>query len=344
MAQESERVNKDTRKALLKAIIVLIVAVAIIYFLGRDSINFSDISYNSVSFYLIFCVGIIFFSTVIKLFATSRAAMNGENLILPYGEDTQECVGKLIDQEALDGKILVDEYIDEFTDRKKASGEKIVLIPSYLLLCSTKGGIKGISKVTAIPRDKIYWVCAQVGRKGGPFRVRLLVFAENKIFHLIGADIEHVKNVVDILYQYIPNFFSCYDPFYLSYELEEIFTKNHAEFLRLYERYHTNWTNDYNVCDILVQNGDHLIIPREIDFFIYFKKESDMGNVAEKLLEQGFAEMSREKTENGDYGLSLTLNMVPDMNDINMVTSGILSLLENIDATFDGWGCTVVKE
>lgn len=235
LAQESVRINKATRKIFIKSMIGLICALAVIYFLGKDSINFSDISYGSISFYLVILIGIIFFSAVIKLFATRQVARNGNNLILPYKENTQEAAGNIIDGEALEGKILVEEYIDEITNPKKNNGEKIVLLPSYLLLCGVKCGPKGTSKVTAIPQDKIYWTCAQVGIKGGPFIVKLLIFTENKIYSLTGVDIEHVQNIAGKLYQYIPNIFSDYDPFALSYELEKMFAKNPVEFLNLYE-------------------------------------------------------------------------------------------------------------
>lgn len=235
LVQESVRINKATRKTLVKLIIVFICAIAVICFLGKDSINFSDISFGSISFYLVILIGLVLVSTVIKLLATGQAARNGNNLFLPYRENTQEAAGKIIDSEALEGKLLVEEYIYEFKNPKKANGEKIVLLPSYLLLCGVKGGPKGTSIVTAIPRDKINWICAQVGVKGGPFRVKLLIFTENKIYSLTGVDIEHVQNIAGKLYQYIPNIFSDYDPFVLSYELEKIFTKNPVEFFNFYE-------------------------------------------------------------------------------------------------------------
>lgn len=68
--------------------------------------------------------------TVIKLIATGRTARNGDNLFLPYKDNTQEAAGRIIDREALKGKTLVEEYIDKFSDPGKASGEKIVLMPS----------------------------------------------------------------------------------------------------------------------------------------------------------------------------------------------------------------------
>ncbi|MDY4173654.1 MAG: hypothetical protein SOY17_13045, partial [Evtepia sp.] len=87
---------------------------------------------------------------------------------------------RIIDREALEGKILVEEYIDKFSDPEKAPGEKIVLMPSCLLLCGGKGGPKDISKVTAIPGQKIYRICSQGHIKGGLFMVRFLIFTENK--------------------------------------------------------------------------------------------------------------------------------------------------------------------
>ena len=108
-------------------------------------------------------------------------------------------------------------------------------MPSYLLLCGRKGGPKGTSKVTAITCQKIYWICAQAGIKGGPFIVTLLIFTENKIYSLTGTDIEHVQRIAYKLYQYIPNVFSGCDSFSLSYELEKAFSKNPAEFLEIYE-------------------------------------------------------------------------------------------------------------
>ena len=44
-----------------------------------------------------------------------------------------------------------------------------------------------------------------------------------------------VEKIADKLYQYIPNVFSKYDSFILSYELEDLFDKNREAFLKFYE-------------------------------------------------------------------------------------------------------------
>jgi hypothetical protein len=87
--------------------------------------------------------------------------------------------------------------------------------------------------------------------------------------------------------------------------------------------YDSNWMTDRQVCDNLERHGDTLTAPREIDFYIYFKNEADMDIIAAKLLEQGFAEAEREQTEDGEFGLSLTMEAIPSLSNINGITSGI---------------------
>ncbi len=326
LAKESLRVNDATRKTLFRALVVFDCALAVIYFLGRDA---EEGFIGFAAPYILLFAGIVTVAAVVRLIATSRPDMNGENLILPYDEHTREDVARHIDREAREGKILVDKTINV------NGGDKIVLTPSFLLICS--------KKVTAIPQDKIYWICAQEGRKGGPFIVRLLVFAVGETFNLEGVDIEHAKRIAELLYRHIPNIFSCFDPFKLSYLLEELFAKYPKDFVAYHKHYRTNWFRDYTLCNNLTQQGDSLTELREIDFYIYFKEESDMDSVAEKLTEQGFTVASREKRENGVYGLSLALEMPPELNNINRVTSGILRVLEDCEASFDGWGCPVTR-
>ena len=197
---------------------------------AKASVDFNDPDNQKLSVLFGVLAGIMVFSTVVGLIRSTRVAVNGKNLILPFEEDTKEAVGRFIDQEVAEGKILVEEYIDEFSEGKEPYGAKVVLLPTYLLLCLERG------KVIAIPRDKIYWLCAQVGRKGASsFIVRLLVFTEKGTFDLDGADVDHVKQLADKIYQYIPNVFSEYDPFILSYELEKLFKQNREGFLEFYK-------------------------------------------------------------------------------------------------------------
>lgn len=234
LERESARMNRHARKTVIKAAIVFLCGSAVIYFLGKDSIDFSDISFGTVPFIMAVLAGLMAVCLVINLIAASRTAKNGSNLYLPYGDRTQEEAGEIIDREALEGKILVEEFIDEFNDPEKACGEKVVLTPSYLLICGVKGGVRN-ANITAIPRDRICWICPQAGCKGGPFIVRLLIFTDQKLYTLTGTEVSYVERIADKLYQYIPNIFSGYDPFVLSYKLEEIFKRNPADFLEICE-------------------------------------------------------------------------------------------------------------
>jgi regulator of RNase E activity RraB len=107
--------------------------------------------------------------------------------------------------------------------------------------------------------------------------------------------------------------------------------------------YDANWISDRNVCDNLERHGDDLTTPREVDFYIRFQNEKDIDPIAAELTRRGLTEAGREQTEVGDYGLSMVLMMSPDLDSVNGITSDILALLEDVDAEFDGWGCTVVK-
>lgn len=230
LEQESKRVNEAARKRGYRLLIVGVCLIALIYFLMRDSLDLKDPSNQTVVYCMIGLVGLLLLGFVTQLLR-ARPAANGKNLILPFEEGTKEAVGNLIDREASEGKIQVEEYIDKSATGKKAYDEKIVLMPSYLLLC----GNRWEHKITAIPRDKIFWVCAQDGHKGGSFIVRLLIFTEKKIFTVDGVDTGHLHRIAEQLYQYIPNVFREYDPSSFPYELEELYTKNREGFLRFYE-------------------------------------------------------------------------------------------------------------
>ena len=108
--------------------------------------------------------------------------------------------------------------------------------------------------------------------------------------------------------------------------------------------YDMNWMSSRRVCDMLQEQGDALTAPREIDFSIEFQNESDIDGVAAKLVEQGFSVRSRVQDEDGFFSLELTLEAVPTLDNITEITEGIISLLDGVDATFDGWGCEIVKE
>lgn len=229
LEQESKRGNKKTWILLLILLLIILCLVAFIGFAVKDSIDLNDDKTRKLIPYVFIVLGMIVLSVVLQIVNSIMTAVNGKNLTLPFKENTKDAVGKVIDREVSEGKVLVEEYIDTL-EGEKPHGGRVILTPSYLLLCNGMGNVK------AIPRDKIYWICAQAGIKGqSSFIVRLLIFTEKGTFDMEGTDVLHVEKIADKLYQYIPNVFSEYASFPLYYELEKLFEKNRGEFMKLYE-------------------------------------------------------------------------------------------------------------
>lgn len=227
LVKESKRIHKATRRRLRICTLLFVCFMVLLYVLLQDEFARNPSFKNTIYSIGIVLIVIVVCADVIGTIRTRKADAQGENLILPYQDGSKQEIAEKINQDAANG-LLFEEYIYEFPEGKKPYGEKIVLTSSYLLLCSTK--------ITVIPRDKIYWTCAQVGYKGGPYRVRFLVFTVKKVFEVIGVDIEHVEALANQLYEYLPNIFAGYDDdFNFSYQLEELYTKDHYEFMRLYE-------------------------------------------------------------------------------------------------------------
>lgn len=228
LEQEAQRVKKKKRYVAIYLLFVF-VALSVFCYFYKGSIDVNDDTSRRLLGYLIFFDGFVALGLLASIFNAIRIHVRGNDLIIPFKEDSRENVVKLINQEMEDGA-LVNEYIYEFKEGKKPYGEKIILTHSYLLLCN------GMGAVTAIPRNKIYWLCAQPGRKGASSHiVRVLIFTEKKSYYVDGVDVEHVERIADKIYQYMPNIFEGHNIFILSYELEKIYDKNRNKFLEIFE-------------------------------------------------------------------------------------------------------------
>lgn len=217
--QEGKRVEKEILNQLIACWIVLIAAFAVLFFLTR-----SDAQGTALYAKLIYCIGgITLLATLFRPLQAKLQQTNYKNLVVHADAAVRGVAGKTIDAEAAQGKILVDAYMNSH----KQKGERIVLLPSYLLLCR--------HRITAIPIDKIFWICPQVGFKGGPYIVRLTVFAENKIYHLVGTDIPHITEIAEHIDQHFPNVFKEFDQSNLAVTLEEVFSKDYNLFVKAYQ-------------------------------------------------------------------------------------------------------------
>jgi len=149
--------------------------------------------------------------------------------------------GLTIDAEAERGEFLVDEYIYQLIGRKvKQTKIKLVLLPSYLLISSEEGNI------TAIPTDKIYWICVQVSYTRGYPMGTLRIFYDRKIQDIEDVEFLRAFYVVEKIQQYIPNVFYAYNPFLFSYELEGVFHKDYHNFVRIYNQHKEDYDNQRN--------------------------------------------------------------------------------------------------
>lgn len=230
LEREAKQAHKKNRKLFLTLLLVYVLIVGVLTLALKNTMDLSSYEDKKIVVYLCILSGIMLLSIVFGLIVSSRGTGNGKSLILPFEEGSKESVGRIIDREVEEGKVLVDEYIEKFSEGAKARGERVLLTESYLLL------FQGMGRVRAIPRSRIYWICAQTGVKGrSSFIVRLLVFTEKQTFSLEGTDIAHVEEIAEKLYRYIPDIFREYDHFALSYRLEELFDKNREAFLSFYE-------------------------------------------------------------------------------------------------------------
>lgn len=231
LEQESIKANARRRKLFLGLFIFFVCICAFLYFAVGDSIDLNKPDDKKLFVIFVVMAGFMLFCTAVQLIISILPAKNGRNLILPLEENTREAVAGIINREAAEGKILYEGFMNYKTIKKYS--DRITILPSYVLL------IQEIGKITAIPRNKIYWICAQTGYKGGPYFVRLLIFTEKKLIDFDGNDIEHTKEIAENIYQYIPNVFKDYDAQHgienLPHVMEKLYKENRAEFVRLYE-------------------------------------------------------------------------------------------------------------
>lgn len=231
LEEESISANKKLRRLQLIFIAIFVAALAIIYLgVGDELFDFSDRRTRLIAAVLLVGAGIILISTIITLIFTMRPAKNGKNLLLPLEETTPEKAAKIINREVAEGKILYEGTRDYNTPIKHDT--RVLLTPSYLLLIGYS-----MEKISAIPCDRILWIGAQLGYKGGPYSVRLIIFTREKMLDYGVNDFEQAKRIAEGLYQYIPNVFRNLDwqDVTFPHMLENLYQKNRDLFLEMYE-------------------------------------------------------------------------------------------------------------
>lgn len=230
LVQEAIKAGKKSRKICIGGFLFFLCVASILTFALKDSFDLSDVTSQKLLLAFGALAAVMLVSVFIGMVKSFRVPRKGQNLKLPLKENSKEAVAAVINKEVAEGKLLIDEYLNYFQEGRKPYGSRVLLTESYLMLT------EGTGIFTAIPRDKIYWLCAQPGIKGrSSYIVRFLVFTENGTFSVDGVDVEYAESVAAKFYRYIPNVFQEYDVFQLSYQLEAMYAKNRSAFLAFYE-------------------------------------------------------------------------------------------------------------
>lgn len=255
LTKQSELGGRAAKKYFLILETVVVVLIAVIGYALKDTFDLNDYRDKKILVCLIVIAAIMLASGFIALFRF-RTWRNGENLDLMFQGEAKAAVAERVNREISEGRILFDEYVYEDSVRKgkRTTGERLILTPSYLLICRTLPNASPNGRVFAIPTNKIYCVCAQVGEKGrSSFMARLQVYTEKEIRYIDGGGCEWIETLADKLHQYIPDVFPAavvaellpegykkdaeYTLFRFPYYLETLFEKDRASFVQLYEEY-----------------------------------------------------------------------------------------------------------
>jgi len=90
----------------------------------------------------------------------------------------------------------------------------------------------------------------------------------------------------------------------------------------------------------LLQAGDHLDQPRPIEFFVYFHRELDRDKY---LRDVGSVGLEAEAIEaEGRLGIRAHFTAAVDVELITDITWELHERAQDVNGTFDGWGCSPV--
>jgi hypothetical protein len=99
------------------------------------------------------------------------------------------------------------------------------------------------------------------------------------------------------------------------------------------------------VLKTLIDHGDALTIPREVDHFAYFESREDRAKFIEGALLAGFK--FRGTSEPDAYGMKYGAILwhidIPDEDVITRVTELLIDLAESNAGEYDGWGTPVLR-
>lgn len=98
-----------------------------------------------------------------------------------------------------------------------------------------------------------------------------------------------------------------------------------------------------NLIEVLIEHGDQMDVPREIDHWIYFKSSENRAAYLQAVEEMGFTVRAENETDDGLLGLQIfrVEPIVP--YDIDELTLTLYKLAVDHDGDYSGWETPVIK-
>ena len=101
---------------------------------------------------------------------------------------------------------------------------------------------------------------------------------------------------------------------------------------------------NHKACDALKEKEDNLYLKRAIEHKLFFSNgEEKRDDLVLKLDEEGFKIQSEIESEEGVKGFTFYRLDKPFYHDIDALTLELIDMLEEYDASYDGWETSVVK-
>ncbi|MCD7971947.1 MAG: DUF695 domain-containing protein [Candidatus Azobacteroides sp.] len=96
------------------------------------------------------------------------------------------------------------------------------------------------------------------------------------------------------------------------------------------------------------KNGDDLVTPREVDHFLYFKSDKDMGAFLAAIEDKDFKIINKGKKEDASdeyaYQLNISRTDKIDYQSIDEYVLDLWHLARENNGIYDGWGSVIIKK
>lgn len=96
-----------------------------------------------------------------------------------------------------------------------------------------------------------------------------------------------------------------------------------------------------------IQMDGDTMVPRVLEHCLFFKTKEKRAEFLEQILKEGFKAITKGADDidlSLEYPYQLVVGREDDFRNINSTTWQLMDLAEELDGTYDGWGCNVVKE